>query len=90
MGTNDPATRLRLRAEELKRFAQRLESARITTVGGFAGEDTWLGAMPAECASDLRHIRRSVLAGCDDLRASARRLERAADAIASAASTGGR
>ena len=90
MGTNDPAERLRGRAEELRRFARRLESTRVTTVCAFAGDDTWLGATAAECASDLRHIRLTLLTRCDDLRASARRLERAADALAATEPIGGR
>jgi hypothetical protein len=90
MGTTNPATRLRHRADELRRFANRVEATRLVSAYVFAGDDTWVGPTPAACLSDLVRLRRNLLTQCDGLRVAARRLDRAADAMAAAAPVGGR
>jgi hypothetical protein len=81
VATTEQATRLRARADDLRRFARTLETARMTTAHTVAGDDTWVGPTAQACANDLRRLARQLLVRCDELRAAARRLERAADAI---------
>ena len=82
MATTQHATRLRARAEDLRRLARTLENTPLTTAHTVAGDDTWVGPTAQACATDLRRLARQLLLRCDELRAAARRLERAADAIA--------
>jgi hypothetical protein len=82
VSTTQQATRLRARAEDLRRFASTLEHARMTNAHAVAGDDTWVGPTAQACADDLRRLARQLLLRCDELRTAARRLDRAADAIA--------
>jgi hypothetical protein len=82
VSTTQQATRLRARAEDLRRFARTLENVRMTNAYSAAGDDTWVGPTAQACADDLRRLARQLLLRCDELRTAARRLDRAADAIA--------
>ena len=83
MPSTEQASRLRARAEDLRRFARTLENARLTDAYTTAGDDTWVGPTAQACANDLRRLARQLLLRCDELRVAARRLDRAADAITS-------
>lgn len=83
MPTDTPA-RLRSRAAALRNAAAQLPGWEIGNLVGRAGPDCWVGPSPTACLADLTQQRADLTGARESLLATARQLERQADAAEAA------
>jgi hypothetical protein len=81
--STSPASLLRQRARSLRTLADRLHQLEAVGLPPLADVDTWMGPSPARCHDALVTMRRRLLDEADELRRSAARFDRSADALAS-------
>lgn len=77
------AVHLRQRAAALFFLARRMEQLEVLTLHRSASADTWVGPSQAHCETSLRGHRSALLRHAAELAATARRMERVADQLAS-------
>jgi hypothetical protein len=80
--STSPASLLRERARSLRAFADRVQQLEAIGLAGLADADTWMGPSPTHCHEALVTMRRRLIDEADDLRRTAARFERSADALA--------
>jgi hypothetical protein len=80
--STSPASLLRDRARSLRGLADRLDQLEVLGLARLADEDTWMGPSPARCHDALTSMRRRLLDEADELRRTASRFDRSADALA--------
>jgi hypothetical protein len=81
--STSPASLLRQRARSLRTLADRLQQLEAIGLAPLADVDTWMGPSPSRCHDAMVTLRRRLLDEADELRRSAARFERSADALAS-------
>jgi hypothetical protein len=80
--STSPASILRDRARSLRGLADRLGQLEALGLARLAEVDTWMGPSPARCHDALTSLRRGLLDEADELRRTASRFDRSADALA--------
>ncbi len=72
-------TELRARAAALRRVAAAIDGCSARDLYRRAGEDTWIGPTPARGLEALRNISTSLRNAADELRTTARAIDRLAE-----------